>query len=69
MPPAQYAAEVSQPEVHRQVGRQRADVDALDELVEGVDHKLDALAVTVDRGFEHVDGQLANILRLLSASR
>ncbi len=39
---------VSQPEVQRQVRQQRADIDALYELVERVDHKVDALDVKLD---------------------
>ena len=40
---------VSQPEIQRQVRQQRADIDALYELVERVDQKVDALDVKLDR--------------------
>ena len=36
---------VSQPEIQRQVRQQRADIDALYELVERVDQKVDAVDV------------------------
>ena len=40
---------VSQPEIQRQVRQQRADIDALYELVVRVDHKVDALDVSFHR--------------------
>ena len=42
---------VSQPEIQRQVRQQRADIDALYELVERVDQKVDALEIKLDRRF------------------
>lgn len=70
---------VSQPEMQRQVRQQRADIDSLYELVEGVDHKVDtltehvgaldakvnALDAKVDRRFDELSGQLAEVLRQL----
>jgi hypothetical protein len=45
---------VSQPEIQRQV-RQRADIDALYELLERVDQKVDALDVKLERVDQNVD--------------
>lgn len=56
---------VSQPEIQRQVRQQRADIDALYELVERVDHKVDALDNTLDRRFDEIAGQLSEVLRQL----
>lgn len=56
---------VSQPEIQRQVRQQRADIDALYELVERVDQKVDALDVKLDRQFNEISGQLAEVLRRL----
>jgi len=53
---------VSQPEIQRQVRQQRADVDALYELVERVDRKVDALDVTLDRRLDEISGQLSEVL-------
>ena len=49
---------VSQPEIQRQVRQQRADIDALHELVERVDQKVDALDVKLDRRFDEISGHL-----------
>ena len=54
---------VSQPEIQRQVRQQRADIDAVSELVERVDQKVDALDVKVDRRFDEISGQLSEVLR------
>jgi hypothetical protein len=65
--------------MQRQVRQQRADIDSLYELVEGVDHKVDtltehvgaldakvnALDAKVDRRFDELSGQLAEVLRQL----
>ena len=60
---------VSQPEIQRQVRQQRADIDALYELVERVDQKVDALDVKLDRRFDKrfdkISGQLSEVLRQL----
>ena len=56
---------VSQPEIQRQVRQQRADIDALYELVERVDHKVDPLDVKLDRRFGEISGQLSEVLRQL----
>ncbi len=56
---------VSQPEIQRQVRQQRADVDALYELVERVDQKVDALDVKLDRQLDEISGQLSEVLRQL----
>jgi len=57
---------VAQPEIQRQVRQQRADIDALYELVERVDQKVDAVDVKLDRRFDEISGQLAEVLRQLS---
>lgn len=56
---------MSQPEIQCQVRQQRADIDALYELVERVDQKVDALDVKLDRRFDEVRGQLSEVLRQL----
>jgi hypothetical protein len=56
---------VSQPEIQRQVRQQRADIDALYELVELVDQKVDAVDVKLDRRFDEISGQLSEVLRQL----
>jgi len=56
---------VSQPEIQRQARQQRGDIDALYELVERVDQKIDALDVKVDRRFDEISGQLSEVLRQL----
>ncbi len=56
---------VSQPEIQLQVRQQRADIDALYELVERVDQKLDALDVKLDRRFDEIGGQISEMLRQL----
>ena len=56
---------MSQPEIQRQVRQQRGDIDALYELVERVDQKIDALDVKVDRRFDEISGQLSEVLRQL----
>ncbi len=56
---------VSQPEIQRQVRQQRADIDALYELVERVDQKVDALDVKIDRRFDEINSQLSGLLRQL----
>ena len=56
---------VSQPEIQRQVRQQRADIDALYELVERVDQKVDAVDVKLDRRFDEISGQLSEVLRQL----
>jgi len=66
-PGGRYAARVSQPEIQRQVRQQRGDIDALYELVQGVDQKVDALDVKLDRRFDELSGQLAEVLRQLGA--
>ena len=67
-----YRPGVSQPEMQRQVRQQRADIDSLYELVEGVDQKVDsldekvsALDVKLDRRLDELSGQLAEVLRQL----
>ncbi len=60
-----YALLVSQPEIQRQVRQQRGDIDALYELLERVDQKVDALDVKVDRRFDEISGQLSEVLRQL----
>ena len=59
---------MSQPEIQRQVRQQRGDIDALYELVQGVDQKVDALDVKLDRRFDELGGQLAEVLRQLGAN-
>ena len=56
---------VSQPGIQRQVRQQRADIDALYELVERVDQKVDAVDVKLDRRFDEISGQLCEVLRQL----
>ena len=56
---------VSQPEIQRQVRQQRADIDALYELVERVDQKVHALDIKLDRRFDEISGQLSEVLRQL----
>jgi hypothetical protein len=56
---------LSQPETQRQVRQQRADIDALYELVECVDQKVDALGIKLDRRFDEISGQLSAVLRQL----
>lgn len=56
---------MSQPEIQRQVRQQRGDIDALYELVQGVDQKVDALDVKLDRRLDEISGQLAEVLRQL----
>ncbi len=60
-----YALPVSQPEIQRQVRQQRGDIDALYELLERVDQKVDALDVKVDHRFDEISGQLSEVLRQL----
>ena len=60
-----YDSGVSQPEIQRQVRQQRANIDTLYELVERVDHKVDALDNTLDRRFDEIAGQLSEVLRQL----
>lgn len=60
-----YDSGVSQPEIQRQVRQQRADIDALYELVERVDQKIEALDVKLDRRFDEISGQLSEVLRQL----
>ena len=47
------------------VRQQRADIDALYELVERVDEKVDALDIKLDRRFDEISGQLSDVLRQL----
>ena len=56
---------VSQPEIQRQVRQQRADIDALYELVERVYQKVHALDIKLDRRFDEISGQLSEVLRQL----
>jgi hypothetical protein len=56
---------VSQPEIQRQVRQRRADIDALYELVERVNQKVDALDIKLDRRFDEISGQLSDVLRRL----
>lgn len=56
---------VSQPEIQRRVRQQRADIDALYELVERVDQKVDALDAKLDRRFDEIRGQLSEVMRQL----
>jgi hypothetical protein len=56
---------VAQPEIQRQVRQQRADIDALYELVERVDQKVDALDIKLDRRFDEISVQLSEVLRQL----
>ena len=56
---------MSQPEIQRQVRQQRADIDALYELIERVDQKVDALDIKLDRRFDEISGQLSDVLRQL----
>jgi hypothetical protein len=56
---------VAQPEIQRQVRQQRADIDALYELVERVDQKVDAVDVKLDRRFDEISVQLSEVLRQL----
>jgi hypothetical protein len=56
---------VSQPEIQRQVRQQRPDIDALYELVERVDQKVDSLDVKLDRRFDEISVQLSEGLRQL----
>ena len=60
-----YDSGVSQPEIQRQVRQQRADIDALYELVERVDQKVDAVDVKLDRRFDEISVQLSEVLRQL----
>ncbi len=60
-----YALPVSQPAIQRQVRQQRGDIDALYELLERVDQKVDALDVKVDHRFDEISGQLSEVLRQL----
>ena len=62
-----YPVHVSQPEMQRQVRQHGADIDALYELVAGVDQKVDALDVKVDRRFDEISGQLTEVLRRLGS--
>lgn len=64
-PAASYDSGVAQPEIQRQVRQQRADIDALYELVERVDQKVDAVDVKLDRRFDEISGQLSEVLRQL----
>lgn len=50
---------MSGPEIQRQVRQQRADIDALYELVQGVDHKVDALDAKLDRRVDELDAKFA----------
>ncbi|WP_343600032.1 hypothetical protein [Mycobacterium sp.] len=56
---------MSRPEIQRQVRQRRADIDALCELVERIDHKVDALDVKLDRRFDEMGGRLSEVLRRL----
>jgi chromosome segregation ATPase len=56
---------VSQPEIQRQVRQQRADIDALYEMVERLDQKVDALDAKLDRRFDDINAQLSEVLRRL----
>ena len=49
----------------RTVRQQRADIDAVYELVERVDQKVDALDVMLDRRLDEISGQLSEVLRQL----
>jgi hypothetical protein len=53
--------------MQRQVRQHGADIDALYELVAGVDQKVDALDVKVDRRFDEISGQLTEVLRRLGS--
>ena len=44
------------------VRQQRADIDALYELVERVDQKVDAVDVKLDRRFDEISVQLSEVL-------
>jgi len=59
-----YALLVSQPEIQRQVRQQRGDIDALYELLERVDQKVDALDAKVDCRFDEISGQLSEPSRV-----
>ena len=56
---------VSQPEIQRQVRQRRAAIDALYELVERVNQKVDALDIKLDRRFNEISAQLSDVLRRL----
>ena len=56
---------MAQPEIQRQVRQQRADIDALYELVERVDQKVHAVDVKLDRRFDEISVQLSEVLRQL----
>lgn len=67
---------MSQPETQRQVRQQRGDIDALYELVQRMDQKIDALDAKVDqridsldakfdRRFDEISGQFAEVLQQL----
>jgi hypothetical protein len=51
--------------VMQQRRQQRADIDALYELVERVDQKVDAVDVKLDRRFDEISVQLSEVLRQL----
>jgi len=49
----------------RTVRQQRSDIDAVYELVERVDQKVDALDAKLDRRLDEISGQLSAVLRQL----
>ena len=49
---------MSGPDIPRQVRQQRADIDELYVLVEGVDRKVDALAVNFTGRMDALDGRM-----------
>jgi len=57
---------MSRPELQRQVRQQGGDIDALYELMERVDAKVDALDAKLDARFDQLGNQLAELLRRLA---
>ncbi|HEX7323344.1 MAG TPA: hypothetical protein VF299_10545 [Mycobacterium sp.] len=52
---------MSRPDIDRLVRQQRADIEALYELVEGVDHKVDALDVKLSAKVDALGGRVGAV--------
>lgn len=58
---------MASPDLPRQVLQQRADIDSLYELVEGIDRKIDALDTKLDQRTATLEAKLDQVLARLSA--
>ncbi|MBO0876060.1 MAG: hypothetical protein J2P19_21975 [Pseudonocardia sp.] len=56
---------MASPDLPRQVRQQRADIDSLYELVEGIDRKIDALDTKLDQHTATLEAKLDQVLARL----